>query len=114
MIRILIADDHAATRRSISLFLTRQDGFTICGEAADGVQAVEQSRNLSPDVIVMDVSMPKMDGLTAATIIRRENPLAQIVLISLEDQPNLNYGLVFIDKANLADDLIPAMRRLTK
>jgi two-component system NarL family response regulator len=71
VIRILVVDDHDATRRGLSSFLTQEDGFTICGEAADGVQAIEQARNLSPDAIVMDVSMPKMDGLSAAGIIQR-------------------------------------------
>jgi DNA-binding NarL/FixJ family response regulator len=119
MIRVLVADDHDATRHSISSFLTRQGDFAICGEAADGVQAVEQARNLTPDVIVMDVSMPKMDGLTAAVIIHRENPSAHIVMISLKEPSILKeissrHGLAFIDKANLAGDLIPTLRHLTK
>jgi len=69
VIRILVVDDHDATRRSLSSFLAHEDKFTVCGEAADGVQAIEQARNLSPDAIVMDASMAKMDGLSAARII---------------------------------------------
>jgi DNA-binding NarL/FixJ family response regulator len=119
MIRVLVADDHALTRRSISSFLSQQNDFAICGEAADGVQAVEQARNLAPDVIVMDLSMPRMDGLTAARVIRQENPSAQIVMISLQE-PNVlkeissRQGLAFVDKANLAGDLIPTLRHIAK
>jgi DNA-binding NarL/FixJ family response regulator len=119
MIRILVVDDHDATRRSLSSFLAHEDKFTICGEAADGVQAIEQARNLSPDAIVMDVSMPKMDGLSAARIIRRENPTTQIVIISLKEPSILRavasrIGLAFIDKTKITNDLIPALHHLTK
>ena len=119
MIRVLVADDHDLTRRSISSFLSRQDDFAICGEAADGAQAVEQARNLAPDVVLMDVSMPKMDGLTAARAIRQENPSVHIVMISLTEpsilkQITSRHGLAFIDKANLAGDLIPTLRHLTE
>jgi DNA-binding NarL/FixJ family response regulator len=119
MVRILVVDDHDATRRGLSSFLAHEDKFTICGEAADGVQAIEQARNLSPDAIVMDVSMPKMDGLSAARIIQRENPTTQIVIISLKEPSILKtvasrIGLVFIDKAKVTNDLIPALRYLTK
>jgi DNA-binding NarL/FixJ family response regulator len=115
----LIVDDHDGTRRTLSSFLDQEDDFMICGEAADGVQAVEQARNLSPDAIVMDVSMPKMDGLSAARIIHRENPSTQIVIISLNEssilkEVALGLGLEFIGKANLSNDLVHALHRLTK
>ena len=101
------------------LFSRQEDSFTICGEAADGVQAIEQARNLSPDAIVMDVSMPKMDGLSAAGIIQRENPATQIVIISSQEPSILKagasrVGLAFIDKAKVTSDLITALRPLTK
>lgn len=119
MIRVLVADDHELTRHCICSFLSRQDGFAVCGEAADGMQAVEQARNLAPDAIVMDVSMPKMDGFTAAVIIHQENPGTNIVMISLQEpriveEISSHHRLPFIDKANLAGDLIPALRQMTK
>jgi two-component system, response regulator PdtaR len=116
VVRILVVDDHDATRRILSSFLAHEDNFTICGEAADGVQAVEQARNLTPDAIVMD---PKMDELSAASIIHRENPSTQIVIISLKVPSILKavtsrMGPAFIDKAKITYDLIPALHRLTE
>ena len=119
MVRILVVDDHDATRRSLSSFLAHEDNFTICGEAADGVQAIERARNLSPDAIVMDASMPKMDGLSAARIIHWENPSTQIVIVSLTEPSILKavaprVGVAFIDKMKVTNDLIPALHHLTK
>ena len=119
MVRILIVDDHDSTRCTLSSFLAQERGFAICGEAADGVQAIEQARNLTPDVIVMDVSMPKMDGLSAARIIHRQNPSTKIIIISLQEplilkEVTSRLGLAFVDKMKLADDLIPALHHLTK
>ena len=66
MIRVLLADDQRLIRAGLRVLLETEDGFAVCGEAADGREAVTLARTLRPDVIVMDVRMPGMDGLTAA------------------------------------------------
>src|SRR5512136_3216648 len=86
-IRILIADDHSVVRQGLRMFLGLDSEFVIVGEAADGVQAVAQARQLKPDVVLMDLLMPNMDGIQATAIIRRELPDIEVVALTsvLED-----------------------------
>ena len=92
MCRILVADDHEPVRRRIETLLGSRKGWLVCGEAADGLQAIERANSLRPDLIIMDVSMPKMNGLEAARIILREQPkreflsLAKTILQSYGDK----------------------------
>lgn len=81
--RILIVDDSEAMRRAIRLFLESQTGFEVCGEAVDGLEAVEKTAELKPDVIVMDYSMPRMNGLEAAAAVRGIVPQVPIILFTL-------------------------------
>jgi len=80
--RVLIVDDHEATRRGIRNLLSVRPDWEICGEASDGIGAVGQAGALRPDVILMDISMPRMNGLDATRIIRRELPECAIVIVS--------------------------------
>jgi DNA-binding NarL/FixJ family response regulator len=86
-IRILIADDHAVVRQGLRMFLGLDPEFVIVGEAADGVQAVKQAQQLKPDVVLMDLLMPNMDGIQATAIIRRELPDVEVIALTsvLED-----------------------------
>ena len=70
MIRVLIVDDHAVVREGLRAFLELQDGLEVIGEAADGHQAVDQAEQLRPDVILMDLVMPKLDGVAAMRELR--------------------------------------------
>lgn len=70
-IRILVVDDHAVVREGLRTFLGLQEGFEIVGEAADGEEAIEQAARLEPDVILMDLVMPKLDGVSAMREVRR-------------------------------------------
>jgi DNA-binding NarL/FixJ family response regulator len=81
---ILIVDDHAAIRRGIRSLLTR-DSLEICGEAQNGKQAIEKVRELKPDLVILDVSMPVMNGIEAAREIRRFAPCTKIVLFRVHD-----------------------------
>jgi two-component system, NarL family, response regulator LiaR len=71
-IRVLIVDDHSVVREGLRMFLVRDPDLEVVGEAADGVEALEQARLLRPDVVVMDLLMPIMDGIAATQAIRRE------------------------------------------
>ena len=85
MCRILVVDDHEPVRRKIQTLLGSRKGWFVCGEAADGLQAVKEAKSLRPDLIIMDVSMPKMNGLEASRIILREVRESRIRIISQND-----------------------------
>jgi DNA-binding NarL/FixJ family response regulator len=78
-IRLLIADDHAVVRQGLKMFLGLDDEISVVGEAADGQQAVELSHQLKPDVVLMDLLMPVMDGIAATAAIREELPDVEVI-----------------------------------
>ena len=81
-IRILIADDHAIVRRGLRTLIASEPGMQVVGEAADGVEAVEQARALRPDVILMDIVMPRQSGLEAIVQIVAHDPQAHILVLT--------------------------------
>jgi DNA-binding NarL/FixJ family response regulator len=90
VIRVLIVDDHAHYRRGLQTVLATEDGIEIVGEAADGVEAVDQAEEKLPDVIVMDVGMPKRGGIDACRVIKQRVPSARILMLtSSDDEANL-------------------------
>ena len=82
LVRILIVDDHELVRRGVRSILVTRPEWEICGEAADGSDAVEKARDLKPDVVLLDITMPHMNGLDAARIIRRDVPRAKVIILS--------------------------------
>ena len=80
--RILLIDDGDAVRDVIRLFLEKR-GFQVCGEAADGVEAIEKAKNLKPDLIILDLAMPRMNGMEAASILSGIMPSVPIVLLTM-------------------------------
>ena len=90
VIRVLIVDDHALYRRGLQTVLAVEDGIEVVGEAADGVEAVDQAEEIVPDVIVMDVGMPKRGGIDACRVIKQRVPSARILMLtSSDDEANL-------------------------
>lgn len=84
-IRILIADDHSIVRRGVRALLECQAGWTICGEAATGAEAILKAKRLKPDVIVMDISMPELNGLEATRQIHAEMPNTPVLILSMHE-----------------------------
>lgn len=90
VIRVLIVDDHALYRRGLQTVLSTEEGIEVVGEAADGVEAVDQAEETLPDVIVMDVGMPKRGGIDACRVIKQRVPSARILMLtSSDDEANL-------------------------
>jgi DNA-binding NarL/FixJ family response regulator len=115
--RILVTDDGDSVRDIIRLFLER-DGFDVCGEASDGVQAIELAKALKPDLIVLDLAMPRMNGAEAASILSQTMPNVPIVMLTLY-QNVLGNALAsavgvkaIIDKTDGMDKLVSCVHSL--
>src|SRR6202171_1000412 len=83
---ILIVDDSATVRTVIRAFLEGQTNFEVCGEAADGVDAIEKAKKLKPDLIVLDLLMPRMNGVEAASVLKGVMPSVPIVLFTMYEE----------------------------
>ncbi len=117
MIRILIVDDHAVMRQGLSTSLGQEPDIAIVGEAADGKTALEKARNLRPDVILMDLGMPKMGGIEATRIIHSEMPKVRVIGLSMfEEKERANAmfeagAVAYLTKTCSVDALTSTIRR---
>src|ERR1700744_6304095 len=117
-VEVLIVDDQAGIRRTLRSFIESQSEYRVCGEAGDGIDAVEKVRQLHPDLVLMDINMPRMNGMEATQIIRRENPDCNVVIVTQNDatvareQARSVGANGFVTKSNLIRDLLPEMGRV--
>ena len=115
-IRIMLADDHTVIRKGLRALLERQDGFTVVAEAADGREAVETAASLGPDVAVMDIGMPNLNGIEAARRITERRPETAVVILSMHaDESYVLRALKsgargYLLKDSPEEDLINAIR----
>ena len=115
-IQILVVDYHEIVRRGICALLRREPDFEVICDVADGLQAVDKARELQPDVIVLDISMPGIDGLETARRIRKISPDTEIVFLSQHDSAEMvrqalrNGGRGYVVKSDVAQELIKAIR----
>ena len=84
-IRVLLADDHATVRRILRQLIEDDSSCEVCCEVADGTEAVRLAEDLNPDVVVLDISMPEMDGFEAAQRIRMRSPATPVLMITMDD-----------------------------
>ncbi len=115
---VLVVDDNKAVRQALSVVLNLEKDIQVVGDAKDGEEAVKRASELSPDVIVMDFYMPKMNGLEATKIIKTNNPKIKIIVLSIRDQGASNKRAIeagvekWISKSSSPDVLIETIREI--
>lgn len=117
-LQILIADDHDFFRGSLRTLVESQPGWRVCGEASNGIDAVEKTRQLQPDLVLLDITMPEMNGFEAARLIRRELPKTLILIVSQNDADGTTAEALaagangFIQKSRVSEDLFQVVGNL--
>ena len=117
-LRILVVDDHAVVRRGVRSLLESREGWEVCGEATTGRDAVEQSRRLRPDVVVMDLSLPELNGLDATRQILKDAPDTEVLVLTMHHSEQLARDVLqagargYVLKSDADEDLITAVDTL--
>src|SRR6202522_1139779 len=117
-LRILLADDHEIVRRGLCALLQKHEGWEICGEASDGREAVEMAKRLKPDVVIVDIGMPSLNGLDATRQLMQHDPHFKVIVLTITDSDQvireaLNAGARgFVLKSDAARDLVSAVEAL--
>ena len=117
--RILIVDDNERIRRGVFNILASKKNWNVCGEARDGMEAIRKARELLPDLILLDISMPGLNGLEAARLLRQEIADTKILLMSQYDPIPLLPGAIqagangCVDKSRLGTDLLSSIERIS-
>lgn len=117
MIRVLLVDDHVMVRHGIKNLLDGHERFQVIGEASDGKQAVELAERLKPDVVIMDVNLPVMDGVTATALIHNDRPKTAIIALSVHDDRQIIQAMMdagaasFVSKGSVTEELYEAIDR---
>jgi DNA-binding NarL/FixJ family response regulator len=119
-LRILVADDHALIRRGIRMLIEAVDGWSVCAEARAGDEAVEQAKKMKPEIAILDISMPGLNGLEAAKKIREVSPDTEILISTMHHSDQLILDLLgsgvrgYIVKSDSDRDLVNAVENLSR
>jgi two-component system response regulator NreC len=94
IIKVLVADDHPVVRKGVQICLAKQDNMRVVGEAVDGDEALRKARELSPDVVLMDISMPGMNGLAVTEVLRKEAPDMKVLILSVHSNKDYIFRVI--------------------
>jgi DNA-binding NarL/FixJ family response regulator len=118
LLRILVADDHEIVRRGLVSLLKSHAGWDVCGEAADGRQALSKARELRPDIVILDIGMPNLNGLEVARQLRREIPESKVLILTITDSDEVVRAVLdagargFVLKSDAVRDLVAAVEAI--
>lgn len=119
-LRILLADDHEVVRHGVRMLIEKEAGWEVCGEAVDGRKAVALAEKLAPDVVVLDLGMPALNGLDAARQIKRAQPKTEVLIFTGEASEQLIHDVFaagarsYILKSDIGGHLVAAIRALSQ
>jgi DNA-binding NarL/FixJ family response regulator len=118
MIKLLLVDDQSIVRQGLRRRLLLEPDITVVGEASNGEQALELVESLAPDIVLMDVEMPGMDGITTTATLRASSPQSAVVMLSIHDdvhtraQAQAAGAVAFVEKRGAAEVLLATIRQL--
>jgi DNA-binding NarL/FixJ family response regulator len=119
-VRILLVDDHPIVRQGLRTLLEGRTGWEVVGEASDGVEALDKVESLQPDVVVLDVTMPKMNGLEACRLIQQKTSGLEVLFVTQHDSPQMMREALdagargYVVKSNAARDLLDAVEAVSQ
>jgi DNA-binding NarL/FixJ family response regulator len=120
LVRILVADDHEVVRRGVRALLEGQPGWKVCGEAVTGREAVEKAKQLVPDVVVMDIGMPDLNGLDATRQVRKDVPESEVLILTMHESEQVVREVLdagargYVLKSDAGRDLVTAVETIRK
>src|SRR5437870_1397027 len=119
-IKILVVDDHPVVRKGLQLCLAREQRLKIVGEAADGDEAVRKARDLEPDLVLMDISMPRMNGLAVTEVLRKQSPKVKILVLSVHSNKEYIFRIIqagahgYVSKEASPEELLRAIESVAQ
>jgi DNA-binding NarL/FixJ family response regulator len=119
-LRLLVVDDHAVVRRGVRALLESRPDWEVCGEAADGQEAIRKAAELKPDIVVLDISLPGLNGLEATSRILKESPQSEVLILTMHHAEELAQQVIkagargYVLKSDADQSLVAAVEKLSQ
>jgi two-component system nitrate/nitrite response regulator NarL len=115
---VLLVDDHPVVRKGLQSCLAKQDGLKVVGEASDGDEAIQKTKTLRPDIVLMDISMPRMNGLAVTELLRKEAPHVKVLILSVHSNKEYIFRIIqagahgYVSKEAPPEELVRAIESI--